>query len=150
MLRVENSVRIAGAGLVAKAHFSCGEVVHIFSDYRVNNSPTYQTIQISETEHIDNLDVLAYLNHSCSPNVYIDIATLSVVAVRSICPGEELTFFYPSTEWDMERPFVCQCGVAECLGIVSGAKYISPEILGRYEISGHILRMSIAASGKAS
>jgi hypothetical protein len=65
------------------------------------------------------------VNHSCSPNVAFDLShprsstdieqerypaewnlrTLS----RPVAKGETLTFFYPSTEWDMGAPFTCNC-----------------------------------------
>jgi hypothetical protein len=38
--------------------------------------------------------------------------------------GEELTFFYPSTEWDMDQGFSCFCGSKACLGYISGAKHM--------------------------
>ncbi|KAK0747670.1 hypothetical protein B0T21DRAFT_354848 [Apiosordaria backusii] len=36
--------------------------------------------------------------------------------------GEELTFFYPSTEYAMAQPFDCFCGSGECKGRISGAR----------------------------
>ena len=44
------------------------------------------------------------------------------MAGRDIAAGEELTYFYPSTEWEMDRPFRCLCGAPDCVGVVSGAK----------------------------
>jgi hypothetical protein len=38
-----------------------------------------------------------------------------------------MTFFYPSTEWDMAQPFTC-CGSSNCW-VVKGAAHIRPEIL---------------------
>jgi hypothetical protein len=64
----------------------------------------------------------ATVNHSCNPNVAFDLSSLyspeSDIAStwhlkslsRPIKAGEPLTFFYPSTEWDMDRGFDCACG----------------------------------------
>lgn len=55
-------------------------------------------------------------NHSCSPNTAFEIsasipeADWAFVALAEIKAGEEFTFFYPSTEWEMDQPFECQCG----------------------------------------
>ncbi|KAB8242433.1 hypothetical protein BDV35DRAFT_366204 [Aspergillus flavus] len=45
---------------------------------------------------------------------------------RPLTVGDELTFFYPSTEWTMVQPFQCGCGAGlrRCLGRVAGASQI--------------------------
>jgi hypothetical protein len=138
MLFVQYGHDAYGSKLAAKRSFAPGDLIYQFSGYRVTTQPTYQTIQIGADKHIDHLDVLAYLNHSCSPNTLIDTENLSVIAARAINAGEELTFFYPSTEWEMAQPFVCCCKVPGCLGLVAGAKFLSLEVLQRYYISQHI------------
>jgi hypothetical protein len=50
-----------------------------------------------------------------------------VVAVRDIPAGEELTFDYLTTEWEMATPFACRCGAADCRGLIQGFKHLSPE-----------------------
>jgi hypothetical protein len=52
--------------------------------------------------------------------------------------GEELTLFYPSSEWEMSRPFECCCGSDGCLRLISGAKNMAREALGRHRINRHI------------
>ena len=37
---------------------------------------------------------------------------MRLTALRPISEGDELTFFYPSTEWAMAEPFECGCGAA--------------------------------------
>jgi hypothetical protein len=70
------------------------------------------------------------LNHFCIPNTLIDTENLSVIAARAISVGEELTFFYPSTEWEMARPFICLCKTPGCLGLVAGAKFLPLDVQG--------------------
>ncbi len=142
MLSVEHSLDVYGSKLITKNPFASGDLIYQFSRYRVTTRPTYQTIQISTDKHIDHLDVLAYLNHSCSPNTLIDTKNLSVTAARKIRAGEELTFFYPATEWEMAQPFICCCKAPGCLGLIAGAKYLSMDILNLYRISPHILEMA--------
>jgi hypothetical protein len=52
--------------------------------------------------------------------------------------GDELTFFYPSTEWTMAQPFECGCGAEECVGQVSGARDMDSSVLERYWLNGHV------------
>ena len=48
---------------------------------------------------------------------------------RGLKVGEEMTFFYPSTEWDMDQGFDCFCGSEVCLGYIGGAKHMKPSQL---------------------
>ena len=48
---------------------------------------------------------------------------------KGLKPGDELTFFYPSTEWDMAQGFDCFCGAKTCRGFISGAKNMKKEQL---------------------
>jgi hypothetical protein len=64
------------------------------------------------------------MNHACVPNCEIDVVTMSLRALRDLREGEEMTFFYPSTEWEMASPFHCHCGSAHCLGVIQGARWL--------------------------
>jgi hypothetical protein len=61
-----------------------------------------------------------------------------LVALRDIAPEEELRFFYPSAEWDMDQPFQCSCGSELCVGDVKGAKYLDTEAKKRYRFTDFI------------
>lgn len=145
MLKVETGGSPYGARLVTDQPYRRGELISRITDYRVTGQPTYQTVQIGLHTHIEELGVLAYLNHSCQPNSLVDTSALAVYAARHIAAGEELSFFYPSTEWEMDRPFICLCGAPQCVRLVAGAKYLSIDTLARYFINRHIREMAIAA-----
>jgi hypothetical protein len=102
--------------------------------------PTATSIQVGVDEHIDGTPTL-YLNHSCEPNVFVDATALTVVAIRDIEPGEDVQFFYPANEWHMSVPFDCTCGTKSCLGQITGAQQIPPEILTRYRLNPHITHL---------
>ena len=63
-----------------------------------------------------------------------------VVQHRPLRKGDELSFFYPSTEWDMAQPFDCGCGASKevCLKWITGAKTVDEKILRRYWLNQHI------------
>ncbi|KAJ6496785.1 hypothetical protein DFH09DRAFT_1205011 [Mycena vulgaris] len=70
------------------------------------------------------------VNHSCDPNIAFDFSSADsanwhVRALKSIDAGSPLTFFYPSTGWEIEQAFACQCGAKSCLGRIEGAKFLS-------------------------
>ena len=134
-----------GIYLASEQPYTKGQLICTITDYSVTAEPTYQTIQVGPHQHIENFGVLAYLNHSCHPNVIVDTVHLAVYAAQDIRPGDELTFFYPSTEWDMARPFVCLCDAPECIRLVAGARFLSVDMLSRYYINPHICAMMSAA-----
>nr|BBK08004.1 methyltransferase [Streptomyces sp. TP-A0584] len=126
-----------GNGIVTTRDLAAGEVVADLGDCVAVDSPSIYTIEVGPGEHIDG-DRVRHLNHSCDPNTYVDTVRLRVVALRPIAAGEELTFFYPSTEWEMVGPFACLCGSAACVGTVSGARDLPLEVLHRYDLNAHI------------
>jgi hypothetical protein len=116
-----------------------GEVFCRFEASAILQTPSSLTIQVSEYDHIClNPDFLRYTNHSCCPNIFFDTTAYEIVCLRDIKPGDELTYFYPSTEWEMAQPFQCLCGCKNCLGYIGGASYLSQEVLSGYRLSDFI------------
>lgn len=104
-----------------------GEVIFYLSGEIVGH-PTKYTIQLDETRHVVTANGLwKSMNHACEPNVRIDVTTREMIAIRDLAPGEELTFNYNTTEWDMASPFGCGCGAPTCAGTIRGFKYLSAE-----------------------
>ncbi len=102
--------------------------------------PTYLSLQIDHHRHIHlEPEFLQYLNHSCDPNVYVDVTHHEIICLRDIEENEEVTFFYPSTEWDMEQAFDCGCRSANCLGEIKGAMHLEEHVLARYKFTPHIM-----------
>ena len=119
--------------------FMPGQVISKFGAKEVCDKPNYLTLQISDREHIMlDPDFLQYINHSCEPNVFFEPSEGLVTALRKINIDEELTFFYPSTEWSMDRAFDCICNSEACLGCIQGAAHLPPNILAKYKLSKYI------------
>jgi len=122
----------------AKA-FHAGETISAFTAGTIQMNPSYLTIQTGNDEHITlKPDFLQYVNHSCDPNVFFDIETMQLVCLKDVQPGEEFRFFYPSTEWEMAQPFVCNCGTGNCLQLIRGATHLSIDTLSHYRLSPFI------------
>jgi hypothetical protein len=121
-----------------------GDVVCSFLAAQTLSEPTYLTVQTGKNEHITlDPDCLQYLNHSCDPNVFLDTDEKKLVCLRDVGAGEELTFFYPSTEWEMAQPFVCLCGSSRCLKLIQGASFLSSEVLRQYALTKFIVQRLI-------
>jgi SET domain len=123
----------------AQKIYQPGDVVADFSASQVLSEPTYLTVQVDTDKHILlKPDHLQYINHSCDPNVFFDTHRMEIVALKTIQEGDEMTFFYPSTEWDMAQPFTCLCGSPKCLRQIKGAAHISPELISTYKLTRFI------------
>lgn len=148
MLVVKQDIDGKGKRLVTTQPFKKDEVIYTITNYEVILSPTYTSVQISQTQSIEEFHYLAHLNHSCNPNVFVDTANREVQAARDIVAGEELTFFYPSTEWNMSTPFACLCGEHNCLRLIAGAKYLNSDVLSQHFINRHIGIMALETIDK--
>lgn len=101
--------------------------------------PTYATVQCGRDKHLDLNSDLLYINHSCEPSLIFDTGNMNVIAgPKGIQIGEELTFFYPSTEWTMAQPFNCLCGKPSCRGLISGARDMTDAQLSGIWLNAHI------------
>ncbi|MDX2046116.1 MAG: SET domain-containing methyltransferase [Chitinophagaceae bacterium] len=127
--------------LFARQAWKAGDIIGSFNAGEVLYEPTYLTVQVDKHKHITlQPEFLQYMNHSCSPNAFFDTTTMRIVALQNIEAGEELTFFYPSTEWDMAQPFTCYCGSSNCLGEIRGAAWIPADIISQYRLTDFIQR----------
>ncbi|KXZ49301.1 hypothetical protein GPECTOR_22g895 [Gonium pectorale] len=125
--------------LFSRKHFKAGEVLSEFGHVAIHSRPTYLTVQMGVDKHIELSPVwMDHINHSCEPNVLFNTTTFQLEALRDIAPGDELCFFYPSTEWSMISPFECKCGTPSCLGFIAGASQLSREQLAGYRLTDFI------------
>ena len=125
--------------LHANKSFSPDEVICSFKAGITQSYATYLTVQTDLNTHITLVpEFLQYINHSCAPNVFFDTTNMNLICLRPLQPGDEFTFFYPSTEWEMAQPFVCNCGDVLCLQLINGASHLTEETLSRYRMTDFI------------
>jgi amino acid adenylation domain-containing protein len=132
--------------LKAAAPIRAGEAL-IRLKFDLMDKPTRTSLQLHEHMHMEipGLDVT---NHACRPNAYIDFRTLCFRALQDIRAGEEITYNYFTTEWDLSHKFQCLCGSPHCLHTIRGFKYLPAE--ERERIQEHIspfLKAKIAGKG---
>ena len=126
-------------GLFATAPFSKGDIIIDFGSSKIVDTPNYLTVQVGEDKHIHlSPEYLQYINHSCEPNVLFNTSTMQLECLTDIAIGDELTFFYPATEWKIFQTFNCYCGKPTCVELVQGAAELPTEVLKKYKLSDFI------------
>lgn len=125
--------------LFALRSYKPGDVIAEFHAGTISAKPTYLTVQVGTDKHVTfDPEFLQYINHSCDPNVFVNTTTMQVVALKEIKKEEEMTFFYPSTEWKMTQSFDCYCGSPKCVGKIRGAAYLNAELQSQYKFTDFI------------
>ena len=125
--------------LHAAVSFAPGDIICQFGADTVQSYPTYLTVQTGADRHITLMpEFLQYINHSCAPTVFFDTTSMVLICLQPMQPGDEFTFFYPSTEWEMAQPFVCNCGNMGCLQLINGASHLSVATLSKYKLTDFI------------
>ena len=125
--------------LFALRPYQAGEVIADFSAGTISAEPTYLTVQVGIEKHITlQPEFLQYINHSCNPNVFFNTTTMQLVALKELVAEDEMSFFYPSTEWKMTQSFECYCGSLYCIGDIKGAAYLSRDAQDKYRFTDFI------------
>jgi SET domain-containing protein len=118
-------------GIIARKHLSKGEIILKFFGELVPREKVKTpnaALQLDEDLFLESEGTIdESLNHSCDPNCYIDFDRLTLVALKDIPNGEELTFDYNTSEYDLidqRCSFTCLCGSKDCIGNIKGFKYL--------------------------
>ena len=123
-------------GLFARKDIIAGSVIFHLKGIISRRANKY-SVQLGRDKHIDfppvrkpndDLDYAwQYVNHSCEPNGYVNAAEYSFCALRNIRKGEEITFNYLTTEYELATPFQCGCRSAKCFGFILGNKFLTAD-----------------------
>ncbi len=135
-------------GVFAKEAIKKGEIVAIAGGYimtwaeckKLPKNLEYLSFQVEENFFMGikkkcEIEDDCRFNHSCEPNLG-QRGQLSLVSMRDIKKGEELTFDYAMTlcKIDSEEPFKmrCLCGKKKCRGIITDEDWKLPELQKKY------------------
>lgn len=135
-LTVGNS-DIQGTGLFASQSFERGTVIALISGKKVKllskskaeslSIPTWyglgRSIWLDPTNTI-----FEYLNHSCNPNAAIS-GTKTLVAIKSIGRGDEVTIDYSMTDADPLWEMNCSCGSNSCRKVIKAITSLPTDIV---------------------
>ena len=154
LARVEKSPLAFNSRLVSLVSLPAGSLFARITSATPVPQSSYSTVQVSETGHVELNSDLRYCNHSCDPSLVFDVDRLEVRVSphKALAVDDALTFFYPSTEWEMAQPFRCDCGAGEgrCKGWIGGAKLLTKGDFEGHFVSEHVARLMEREKGKGS
>ncbi len=116
---IEVRITERGYAVFARRSFERGELVlRVMGE--VTDEQDIYTIQIAPDQHLRPLPPAKFLNHSCNPNLGVKTSGDGIpdfYAFRDIAIGDELTFDYAMTEYEIvASDVVCRCGAEQCRG----------------------------------
>ncbi|PWH12421.1 MAG: SET domain-containing protein-lysine N-methyltransferase [Anaerolineae bacterium] len=113
-----------------------GRAVTFAELQQLSDSEKSHTIQIEDEIYLAPLGLeeepADFINHSCDPNAGIR-GQVSLVAMRPIAAGEEITFDYAMADSTPYDEFTCACGSPRCRGRVSGDDWKRSDLWERYD-----------------
>lgn len=138
-----------GNGVFANKHISQGSLLMVFGGYVLTRKEESQLplqirdapIQIERDLVIgvlteDDVASTDFVNHSCDPNTGIK-GQISLVAMRDIESGEEITFDYGTVLYRAEGApnyeLECLCGSENCRGKITQYDWQLPALQKKYE-----------------
>lgn len=111
----------SGHGVISYRAFKRGDIVAKMSG-EIIDVILQHTLQISPGKHLFDPYFSGYFLHSCSPNISLNMKTMTVTALKDIEANSFLYMDYAETEDYLFKQFPCSCGSENCRGWISGKK----------------------------
>ena len=135
---------IHGQGVFTDEDIEAGEIIHpitgqiVFFEIKDKNDSLSHPnwIGMGPNQRIDPVDTpMRYINHSCEPNVGAisdSEENMSIVAMKPLKKGDELTLDYSIIEGDPGWEMKCECGSSNCRKIISSVTSIPKDQYEKY------------------
>jgi XTP/dITP diphosphohydrolase len=147
---VIKKIRNNGKGLFANKNFKRNEIIVSFRG-TIIPGPTKYSVQIDWGKHLESHPPAKFLNHSCYPNAGVKTNNRGypfLSAMRNIKKGEEVTFDYAMSEYNITPKFHCRCGSKNCRKLIGGFKFLDTKTKKKYKdfISSYLLKTLLIAT----
>ena len=149
--------QIEGMGIRIGDDAKKGEVIFRFKGplkFKINQSKedalaNPDWVGVAKDQWIDPDKPYKFINHSCNPNTGIK-GKVTVVALRDIKEGEELTIDYSTIEGDPRWEMKCMCGESNCRGIIRSIQYLPKSRFEDYlpYVSTYFKKLYLASSNQ--
>lgn len=130
--------KIEGKGIRAGENIKTGEIISRVEGplkFKINKNkrdalmhPNW--VGVKNNIWIDPLKPHKFLNHSCNPTA--GMRGLTIIAIRDIKEGEEITVDYSIIEGDPRWELKCLCNEKGCRGIIRSIHYLPKKTFFKY------------------
>lgn len=130
---------IQGLGVFTKKSFKKGQRISyiggkicVLNIRNTKDSLSHpQWIGVKKNVWIDPLYPYNYLNHSCEPSASVK-GKVTVVALKDLKPGDEVTVDYSLIEGDPRWHMYCKCGSKHCRKIIRSINFLPRNVFKNY------------------
>lgn len=136
---IDKKSLIHGRGIFSAKDIKRGEVICVIKGtkfFKVNKNvkdalshPDWVGFKMNNW--VDPAVPFKYLNHSCIPNSAVK-GKVTLVALRDIKKGEEVTIDYSIIEADFRWHMKCHCGNKNCRGVIKSIQWLPREVYNSY------------------
>jgi uncharacterized protein len=131
--------KIDGLGVFAGEDIKKGEIISCIKgiiEFKVNKNKydalaNPDWVGITKNQWINPLKPYKFLNHSCNPNTGIK-GKVTIVALKDIKEGEEITIDYSIIEGDDRWEMKCTCGEPNCRGLIKSVQFLPKNQFKKY------------------
>jgi len=125
--------KIDGRGLIAGEDIGPGKIITKINGpikFKINRTKkdvlaNPDWVGIKKNIWIDPLRPHKFLNHSCTPNA--GMKGLTLISIRRIKEGDEITIDYSTIEGDNRWEMNCFCNSEDCRSIIRSIEHLTPE-----------------------
>ena len=107
-----------------------GKLIDFNEALRLGDKESF-ALQVESNTYVYLDEPARFFNHSCDPNCGVR-PDLTLVALRDIAKGEELTYDYSTTMLERKWTMDCKCGTNLCRGVVRDFDLVPEERRGYY------------------
>jgi len=133
--------KISGTGIFANSSIKKGEIIFSVKGKRVRSSYSpynaehgHRWLAIKKEIWISPFrnNPWWFINHSCNPNAGLK-RIKTVVAMKNIKKGEEVTIDYSITEDDPYWEMQCNCGTPNCRKTIRSVRFLPEKLFNKYK-----------------
>lgn len=125
--------KISGKGMIAGEDIPKGKIISRVEGplkFKVNRNKedalaNPDWVGVKKDIWIDPKRPHKFLNHSCSPTA--GIRGLTLISIKDIKEGEEITIDYSTIEGDRRWEMACSCGEKNCRKIIRSIEFLTPQ-----------------------